>query len=61
MHDSSLLFLSLLFDQVNCLRAAFRKNLIGYIQAEDPDIICLEEVKCSNAENPLTGQAALAG
>lgn len=31
---------------VNGIRAASKKGLFDFIKAEDPDIVCLEEVKC---------------
>jgi exodeoxyribonuclease-3 len=32
---------------VNGLRAVLRKNFLGYLAAESPDILCLQETKCS--------------
>lgn len=32
---------------VNGLRAALRKNFLEYLQAEQPDILCLQETKCT--------------
>jgi exodeoxyribonuclease-3 len=31
---------------VNGLRAALRNNFLGYLDAEKPDILCLQEIKC---------------
>jgi exodeoxyribonuclease-3 len=32
---------------VNGLRAALKKNFLDYLAAEDPDVLCLQETKCS--------------
>ncbi len=32
---------------VNGLRAALRKNFLDYLDAEQPDILCLQETKCT--------------
>ena len=31
---------------VNGLRAALRKNFLDYLDAEKPDVLCLQETKC---------------
>src|SRR5689334_21836019 len=31
---------------VNGLRAVLRKNFLEYLEAEQPDILCLQEIKC---------------
>jgi exodeoxyribonuclease-3 len=35
---------------VNGLRAALRKNFLDYLIAESPDILCLQETKCTPAD-----------
>src|SRR5947208_15050900 len=32
---------------VNGLRAVLRKNFLDYLEAEKPDLLCLQETKCS--------------
>src|SRR6266550_557276 len=32
---------------VNGLRAVLRKNFLDYLAKEDPDILCLQETKCT--------------
>src|SRR5947207_6032983 len=32
---------------VNGLRAVLRKNFLDYLDAEKPDVLCLQETKCS--------------
>src|SRR5438445_3324095 len=32
---------------VNGLRAVLRKNFLDYLEAEKPDVLCLQETKCS--------------
>ncbi len=34
------------------LRAALKKNLIEYLEKENADIICLNEIKCAEADIP---------
>lgn len=40
---------------VNGIRAAEKKGLFDLIQKENPDIVCLEEVKCFKGSAPLQG------
>lgn len=39
---------------VNGIRAAIKKGLYDFIQSENPDIICLEEIKCFKGQAPLS-------
>ena len=32
---------------VNGLRAVLKKNFLEYLAAEDPDVLCLQETKCT--------------
>ena len=32
---------------VNGLRAVLRKNFLEYLDAEKPDVLCLQEIKCT--------------
>ena len=38
---------------VNGIRAAINKGLIQWLQAADPDILCLQEIKATPDQVPL--------
>ncbi|HRN98628.1 MAG TPA: exodeoxyribonuclease III, partial [Flavobacterium sp.] len=38
---------------VNGIRAAINKGLIGWLQAADPDILCIQEIKATPDQIPL--------
>jgi exodeoxyribonuclease III len=40
---------------VNGLRAAYRKGLEGFLQAQAPDVLCLQELKADEASLPPLG------
>jgi len=42
---------------VNGLRAVIQKHGLGYLEKEDPDILCVQETKCSKEKIPLTAEA----
>src|SRR5438046_1960381 len=41
---------------VNGLRAVLRKNFLDYLEAEKPDLLCLQETKCSPDDESNSGQ-----
>ncbi|WP_323032565.1 endonuclease/exonuclease/phosphatase family protein [Paracoccus sp. (in: a-proteobacteria)] len=45
---------------VNGIRAAFRKGLANWLQAQQPDIVCLQEIKIQDADlvDELRGRTA---
>ena len=36
---------------VNGLRAVLRKNFLQYLESENPDVLCLQEIKCGQEED----------
>ena len=39
---------------VNGIRSCVQKGFLDYLRAESPDVICLQEVKATETENPIT-------
>lgn len=37
---------------VNGIRSALKKGLVGFVENEQPDILCLQEVKCASSDIP---------
>ena len=35
---------------VNGLRAVLKKNFLEFLDAEQPDVLCLQEIKCSEQD-----------
>ncbi|WP_448518997.1 exodeoxyribonuclease III [Rhodoflexus sp.] len=44
---------------VNGIRAAMKKNLVGWLEEEQPDILCLQEVKAAPTQIDLTPFTAM--
>ena len=44
------LHMKLISWNVNGLRAVLRKNFLEFIEAEKPDVLCLQETKCASED-----------
>jgi exodeoxyribonuclease-3 len=38
---------------VNGIRAAIKKNFIGFLERENPDVVCLQEIKAEESQIPV--------
>jgi len=52
LFTKQIIFMKIVSWNVNGLRAVYRKNFLNFVREENPDILCLQEIKANESQIP---------